>query len=90
MGQRINLNTAGTHCIGAYVAKPDGKPRGGIVVVQEIFGVTAHIRAVADTYAAHRELREVEAESVASCLARTVLTRASAPSTTWPAGPPGP
>lgn len=53
MGQRINLNTAGTHCIGAYVAKPDGKPRGGIVVVQEIFGVTAHIRAVADTYAAH-------------------------------------
>jgi len=53
MGERINLNTAGTHCIGAYLAKPAGKPKGGIVVVQEIFGVNAHIRAVADTYAAH-------------------------------------
>jgi carboxymethylenebutenolidase len=53
MGERINLNTAGTHCIGAYLAKPAGKPKGGIVVVQEIFGVNAHIRAVADGYAAH-------------------------------------
>ena len=53
MGERINLNTAGTHCIGAYLAKPAGKPKGGIVVVQEIFGVNAHIRSVADTYAAH-------------------------------------
>ena len=52
MGDRINLNTAGTHCIGAYLAKPDGKPKGGIVVVQEIFGVTAHIRDVADRFAA--------------------------------------
>lgn len=51
MGQRINLNTAGTHCIGAYLAKPAGKPRGGIVVVQEIFGVTPHIRDVADRFA---------------------------------------
>jgi carboxymethylenebutenolidase len=53
MGERINLNTAGTHCIGAYLAKPAGKPKGGIVIVQEIFGVNAHIRAVADGYAAH-------------------------------------
>lgn len=51
MGQRINLNTAGTHCIGAYLAKVAGKPKGGIVVVQEIFGVTAHIRDVADRFA---------------------------------------
>jgi len=51
MGERINIMTAGTHCIGAYLAKPDGKPKGGIVVVQEIFGVTAHIRSVADGYA---------------------------------------
>ncbi len=53
MGERINLNTAGTHCIGAYLAKPAGKPQGGVVVVQEIFGVNAHIRSVADGYAAH-------------------------------------
>jgi carboxymethylenebutenolidase len=52
MGERIHLNTAGTHCIGAYLTEPSGKPRGGVMVVQEIFGVTAHIRSVADGYAA--------------------------------------
>ncbi len=35
----------------AYVAVPERKPRGAIVVLQEIFGVNAHIRAVADGYA---------------------------------------
>ena len=53
MGERINLNTAGMHCIGAYLTKPAGKPKGGVVVVQEIFGVNAHIRSVADAYATH-------------------------------------
>lgn len=53
MGQRINLNTSGTQCIGAYVAKPEGKPKGGLVVVQEIFGVNEHIRQVADGFAEH-------------------------------------
>jgi carboxymethylenebutenolidase len=51
MGERINIMTTGTHCIGAYLAKPAGKPRGGIVVVQEIFGVTPHIRDVTDRFA---------------------------------------
>lgn len=35
----------------AYVAVPERKPRGSIVVLQEIFGVNAHIRAVVDGYA---------------------------------------
>jgi carboxymethylenebutenolidase len=35
----------------AYVAVPERKPRGAIVVLQEIFGVNAHIRAVVDGYA---------------------------------------
>ena len=48
MGKHINLNTAGMQCIGAYVADAAGTPRGGIVVVQEIFGVNAHVRSVAD------------------------------------------
>ncbi|MBS0431357.1 MAG: dienelactone hydrolase family protein [Proteobacteria bacterium] len=52
MGERINLNTAGMHCIGAYLAKPRGEPQGGIVVVQEIFGVNAHMRGVVDGFAA--------------------------------------
>ena len=36
----------------AYVAEPSGTPKGAIVVLQEIFGVNAHIRGVADGYAA--------------------------------------
>jgi carboxymethylenebutenolidase len=52
MGEQIRLNTSGMQCIGAYLAKPAGAPIGGIVVVQEIFGVNAHIRAVADGFAA--------------------------------------
>lgn len=36
----------------AYVAQPAGTPKGGIVVLQEIFGVNSHIRSVADGYAA--------------------------------------
>ncbi len=53
MGRQINLNTSGMQCIGAYLAKPEGTPKGGIVVVQEIFGVNAHVRDVTDGFAAH-------------------------------------
>ena len=53
MGQQIQLNTSTTQCIGAYLAKPDGKPKGGIVVAQEIFGVNQHMRNVTDRFAAH-------------------------------------
>ena len=52
MGQQINLNTSGMQCIGAWLAKPAGASRGGIVIVQEIFGVNAHVRSVADGFAA--------------------------------------
>jgi carboxymethylenebutenolidase len=38
--------------LAAYEKRPAGRPRGGIVLLQEIFGVNAHIRAVADGYAA--------------------------------------
>ncbi|HZX69515.1 MAG TPA: dienelactone hydrolase family protein [Rhodanobacter sp.] len=51
MGQHINLPTSGTQCIGAYMAQPAGKPKGGLVVIQEIFGVTAHMRSVVDRFA---------------------------------------
>ncbi|BBD80257.1 dienelactone hydrolase family protein [Aerosticca soli] len=52
MGEQISIPTTGTQCIGAYVARAPGKPQGGVVVIQEIFGVTAHIRSVADRLAA--------------------------------------
>lgn len=52
MGQFIDLRAADGIQFPAYVAQPAGQPRGGVVVLQEIFGVNAHIRAVADGYAA--------------------------------------
>ncbi len=48
----IQLVAADGHQLDAYRADPPGKPRGAVVVVQEIFGVNSHIRAVADDYAA--------------------------------------
>ncbi len=51
MGQTIQINTSRMQCIGAYLAKPAQPSRGGIVVVQEIFGVTPWVRAVADRFA---------------------------------------
>ena len=52
MADSLHLTAADGMVFPAYVARPDGPPRGGIVVLQEIFGVNAHIRAVADGYAA--------------------------------------
>jgi carboxymethylenebutenolidase len=48
----IRLKASDGHELGAYVAEPEGKAKGGIVIVQEIFGVTGHIRRVADQFAA--------------------------------------
>ena len=51
MGSSITLAAAGGHTLGAYRADP-AAANGGIVIVQEIFGVNGHIRSVADAYAA--------------------------------------
>lgn len=51
MGETLTLKAADGHAFGAYLAKPAGKPRAGLVVVQEIFGVNSHIRAVTDGFA---------------------------------------
>ena len=48
----IELVAEDGHRFDAYRADPPGKPRGAIVVVQEIFGVNSHVRSVADGYAA--------------------------------------
>ena len=51
MGRDIAFETpAGS--VSGWRADPVGAPRGALVVVQEIFGVNAHMRSVADRYAA--------------------------------------
>ena len=52
MGQMIELSAADGTRVPAYVAQPQGAARGAVVVIQEIFGLNSHIRAVADGYAA--------------------------------------
>jgi len=52
MGKMIRLKAKDGHELDAYLAQPKGQAKGGIVVVQEIFGVTNHIKRVADQYAA--------------------------------------
>ncbi|MFO1325489.1 MAG: dienelactone hydrolase family protein [Burkholderiales bacterium] len=52
MGTWLELTAADGAKVAAYRADPTGKARGGLVVVQEIFGVNGHIRSVCDGFAA--------------------------------------
>jgi carboxymethylenebutenolidase len=52
MGTTIALTSSDGFNLSGYRAEPEGPARGGVVVVQEIFGVNSHIRSVADRYAA--------------------------------------
>lgn len=52
MGDWVTVKAADGNELSAYLARPQGQARGGVVVVQEIFGVNKSIRAVADKYAA--------------------------------------
>jgi carboxymethylenebutenolidase len=51
MSQWIELSTSAGP-VRAWQALPSGTPRAGLVVIQEIFGANAHIRHVAEQYAA--------------------------------------
>ena len=51
MSEIVKLKAKDGHELDAYVARPAGEPIGGLVVVQEIFGVNHHIRSVADGFA---------------------------------------
>ncbi len=51
MGEHVTLAAKDGQKLDAYVARPEGEPIAGLVVVQEIFGVNAHIRAVTDGFA---------------------------------------
>jgi carboxymethylenebutenolidase len=51
MGQTIGLKASDGFLLGGYRADP-AKPKAGLVVIQEIFGVNHHIRNVCDRFAA--------------------------------------
>ena len=51
MGAFVDLKSGDGFTFSAWVAQPDGAPRGAVVLLQEIFGVNSHIRAVADRLA---------------------------------------
>lgn len=51
MGQDIVLTASDGFQLGGYRAEPASAPKGAIVVIQEIFGVNHHIRAVCDRVA---------------------------------------
>jgi carboxymethylenebutenolidase len=51
-GRMIRMTMTDGAEIGVYRAEPQGQRRGGLVLVQEIFGVTEHIRDLCDGFAA--------------------------------------
>lgn len=51
MGESVTLRAADGHTFSVYVARPATEPIAALIVVQEIFGVNAHIRSVADGWA---------------------------------------
>ena len=52
IGEEVRLTAADGHVLGAYLARPEGRPRGALVVAQDAFGVGAYIRSVCDAFAA--------------------------------------
>lgn len=52
MTEWLRLTASDGHEFGAFLARPAGAPKGGIVVLQEIFGVNEHIRSVCTKFAA--------------------------------------
>ncbi|MGV8998190.1 MAG: dienelactone hydrolase family protein [Parvibaculaceae bacterium] len=52
-GQMIALKSADGTSVDCYHVKAEGTRKGGLVLIMEIFGVTAHIKDLCDGYASH-------------------------------------
>jgi carboxymethylenebutenolidase len=52
MGEFTTIMARDGHEFQAWLAAPPGRPRGALLVIQEIFGLNSHIRAVSDRFAA--------------------------------------
>ena len=53
MGTRITLTASDGFTLNAYRAEPSGKPRGGVVLFGEVWGLNNWVRSVADRWASH-------------------------------------
>lgn len=53
MGERYTLTASDGFTLNAYRARPAGTPRGGVVVIQEVWGLNHWIRSVVDSFAEH-------------------------------------
>ncbi len=53
MGERITLTAEDGFTLNAYRARPEGQPRGGVVVIQEVWGLNTWVRGVVDRWARH-------------------------------------
>jgi carboxymethylenebutenolidase len=51
MGKTIDLVADDGHTLNAYRADSEDEPLGGVAIIQEVFGVNAHIRSVCDAFA---------------------------------------
>jgi len=52
LGERLKLKTSDGFDLNAYKAAPAGKPKGAVVVLQEVWGLNRWIRSEVDRYAA--------------------------------------
>ena len=50
MGEYVSLTASDGHRFTAWHARPNGVPKGGVIVLQEIFGLTDHIQQVTETF----------------------------------------
>jgi carboxymethylenebutenolidase len=50
--ETISLPAEDGHVLDAVIARPATVPKGGLIILQEIFGLTQHIKTVAENFAA--------------------------------------
>src|SRR6202043_4124861 len=51
VGERVKLKAGDGFVLNAYKAAPLGKPKGGVVLIQEVWGLNRWIRSEVDRYA---------------------------------------
>lgn len=54
MGVILKIRAEDNHLFNAYFAQPSSVPRGGLIILQEVFGVNQHIRSIVDRFAIER------------------------------------